>query len=64
MAQSKFAVPVEIYVMADRKQALKHMEGKIEVIEEHLAKLASNPNSRDVPHWIVEINTWLREINS
>jgi hypothetical protein len=38
------------------------MEGLAEVLEEHLAKLAANPASRDVPHWRTEIQAFMGEI--
>jgi hypothetical protein len=31
-------------------------------IEEHLAKIEADPQSRDVPHWVKEINSWIGQM--
>jgi hypothetical protein len=45
-----------------RQQALKRLEGLAPQVEEHLAKIATNPTSRDVPHWKTEIRAFLGEM--
>jgi hypothetical protein len=38
------------------------MEGLSANVIEHLAKIAAQPRSRDVPHWIKETQAWIAEI--
>ena len=45
-----------------RKDALKRLNGLAPRVEEHLQKIADNPASRDVPHWIGEINHWIKQV--
>jgi hypothetical protein len=47
-----------------RKDALKRMRGLAPQIEEHLDKICNDPSSRDVPHWVKEIESWIRQIES
>jgi hypothetical protein len=46
----------------NRKDALKRLKGLAPRIEEHLSKIADDPTSRDVPHWMTEINTWIEQM--
>jgi hypothetical protein len=43
-----------------RKEALKHLRGHYWRVLEHLEKIATKPNDRDVPHWAREVRGWLR----
>jgi hypothetical protein len=45
-----------------RADALKRLNGLAAKVEDHLAKLAQSPASRDVPHWRREINNWIRQM--
>jgi hypothetical protein len=45
-----------------RKDALKRLKGFVPNVEEHLQQIADNPTSRDVPHWIDEIKSWIRQM--
>jgi hypothetical protein len=45
-----------------RKQALLRLHGLLPVVEEHLAKLAADPNSRHAKHWRKEVDGWLRQM--
>lgn len=45
-----------------RKQALNRLEGLRSVVEEHLAKIADQPESQAVGHWQGEINAWIGEM--
>jgi hypothetical protein len=38
------------------------MEGLSANVVEHLAKIAAQPRSRDVPHWTKETQAWIEEI--
>jgi len=40
-----------------RKQALKHLEGLAPRVQEHLERIATSPESQDVPHWRTEIQS-------
>ena len=51
-----------INMAISQSQALNRMEGLSAQVGEHLAKIAGNPLSRDVPHWKTEIRAWLGEI--
>jgi hypothetical protein len=56
---------VEAPVMAmSRKDALKRLNGLAPRLEEHLQKITSNPASLDVPHWIGEINHWIKPMEN
>lgn len=46
----------------NRKDALKRLNGLAPQVEEHLAKIAADPNSRDASHWVKEINSWIRQM--
>jgi hypothetical protein len=45
-----------------RADALKRLNGLAAKVEDHLAKIAQSPASRDVPHWRGEINNWIRQM--
>jgi len=55
-------VPDSHILTISRKQALKRMNGLRRQVEEHLEKIANNPNSQAVEHWKNEIKSWLNEI--
>jgi hypothetical protein len=46
----------------NRKDALKRINGLAPQIEKHLAKIADDPDSRDVPHRVKEIHSWITHI--
>jgi hypothetical protein len=46
----------------NRKNALKRLNGLAPQIEKHLGKIAADPDSRDVPHWVKEIRAWIGQI--
>jgi hypothetical protein len=43
----------------NRKGALRGLNGLAPQIEKHLAKIAADPDSRDVPHWTREVRSWI-----
>ena len=43
-----------------RKEALKHLRGHLECVQEHLEKIAERPTDREVTHWKREVRGWLR----
>jgi hypothetical protein len=45
-----------------RKDALKKMNGLKKRIEQHIKKVAETPASRDVPHWLGEIRSWIAQV--
>lgn len=45
-----------------RKFALKRLNGLAPRVEDHLIKLAANPENREVPHWITETESWLQQM--
>jgi hypothetical protein len=55
----RFGAPM---MAMSRKDALKRFNGLAPRVEEHLQKIANNPASRDVPHWIGEINHWIERM--
>ncbi len=48
----------------NRKRALKRLNGLAPRVEEHLDKIRDNPSSRDMPHWVAEVEAWVREIEA
>lgn len=47
-----------------RARAFKIVDGLADQITEHIAKLLTMPQSRDVPHWSHEVATWMWKIDS
>lgn len=47
-----------------RKDALKRLNGLEPQVDDHLAKIAENPTSRDIPHWTGEIRNWIRQMEA
>lgn len=45
-----------------RKDALKRLNGLAPRVEEHLAKLASDPETPDASHWQKEVGCWLDQM--
>jgi hypothetical protein len=45
-----------------RKDALKKMNGLTKRIEQHIKKVAENPGSRDLAHWLGEIRSWIAQV--
>lgn len=45
-----------------RKDALKRLNGLAPEVEQHLEKIAADPESENVIHWISEIKSWLRQM--
>jgi pyruvoyl-dependent arginine decarboxylase (PvlArgDC) len=45
-----------------RKKALERLNGLAPRVEEHLAKVAENPASRNIRHWTAEIGAWIRQM--
>lgn len=46
-----------------RKRALERIAGLVPRIDEHIAKLAENPTSRESQHWLHEIHGWIEQID-
>jgi hypothetical protein len=46
----------------NRKDTLKRINGLTPQIGKHLAKIADDPDGRDVPHWIKEVQSWIAQI--
>jgi len=46
----------------NRKRALKRIDGLTPRIEEHLVKIADDPESWDYSHWIAEVHDWIEQI--
>jgi len=61
-AARKYGNSGVVNMAISRSQALNRLEGLEPQVEEHLAKIAANPGSRDVPHWATEIRAWLGEM--
>jgi hypothetical protein len=47
-----------------RAKALERLEGLAPQVVKHLAKIAGNPEGREVPHWIKEISNWLNQMEA
>ena len=45
-----------------RKKALKLLHGYAPRVEEHVQKIANDPASRDVPHWLHEAKSWISQM--
>ncbi len=45
-----------------RKRALKRLDGLAPRVEEHLEKIHAEPSSGDVPHWVKEVESWIRQM--
>lgn len=43
-----------------RKVALKRLANLAPQVERHIEKIASNPDSPSITHWIHEANNWLK----
>jgi hypothetical protein len=46
----------------NRKRALKRLDGLAPRVEEHLGKIADDRESRDLHHWISEVNSWIEQM--
>jgi hypothetical protein len=46
----------------NRKKALERLAGLSPRVEEHLAKIAADPQNASVRHWTHEVNGWLRQM--
>ena len=47
-----------------RKDALRRLNGLSPQVEEHLGKIRDNPSGPDVPHWVTEIENWIRQMEA
>jgi hypothetical protein len=45
-----------------RKHALERVQSLALVVEEHLAKIQTNPGQSSIPHWEREIRNWLQQM--
>ena len=45
-----------------RKAALKRLDGLAPRVEDHLNKLADDPDGEDAAHWVLEVRGWIRQI--
>lgn len=46
-----------------RQHALDRLTELMPQVEAHLAKIADQSDSRDVPHWQAEVRGWLRQMS-
>lgn len=47
-----------------RKDALRRLNGLAPRIDDHLEKISDDPTGREVPHWSVEINSWIKQMEA